>query len=105
MISFAIVLPDVIMLTNISVTCDWFLGMSRLNLTFLDVLALTETMPETQTARPPRAGWMVALVKPEVLGAWMLAGRAPPGEEGRREEEEVIVRMPWRREGGGGRGA
>lgn len=77
-------------------TCDWFLGISRLSLRFWDVLAWTGTNPETQTARPPREGWRVALEKPEVLGAWTPAGRAPPGLEGRREEENCAVALEAR---------
>lgn len=75
--------PLVTIETKVWVTSDWFWGSSKLNLIFIDVLACTGIIPETQTARPPLEGWIVGCMKPEMLGAWILPGIAPPGFDAR----------------------
>lgn len=79
--------PLVPMSTKVPVTEDWLVGRLKfLNWRFIVVPAVTSTTPVEQTARPPRAGWIVAFWKPAVVGAWTPAGMAPPGFDGRKSE-------------------
>lgn len=48
--------PGATYVRMVLVKSDWFFGISTFRLRFCVVLAVTSTIPDTQTARPPLEG-------------------------------------------------